>query len=179
MRPRRSAWPGISRSTCGTRSWTGTSKRIAGQGFCGVGLATGFHCHPVAYAAHERAQLLRFADASAVHQAEYPVEGFVANVLDGVVVSKLVAQSGFERGRKRGYQKRARVRIALFQSGYEAGVKVHGDPFPAARRQPRGEPWRCSEIGATCPRHGPCALRSERVARNAAAGAHDTLHPYA
>ena len=67
----------------------------AGQWFRCTGLAAGFLGYPVADAAHERDELLRLADTPVVHQTEYPVEGFIANVFDGAVVPKLVAQPGF------------------------------------------------------------------------------------
>ncbi len=74
-----------------------------GQGFGCTGLAAGFLGYQVADAAYERAEPLRLADAPIIHQIENPVEGFIANVFDGVAVSQPVAQSGFECGRKRGY----------------------------------------------------------------------------
>jgi len=66
----------------------------AGQGFGCTGLAVGFLGYPVADAANERSELLRLADAPVVHQRKYPVEGFIANVFDGALVSKLVPQPG-------------------------------------------------------------------------------------
>ena len=67
----------------------------AGQGFGCTDLAASFLGYAIADAAYERAELLRLADAPAVHQGEYAAEGFIANVFDGALVSKLVTQPGF------------------------------------------------------------------------------------
>jgi len=100
----------------GMRSAIGRFDVGAGQRFGCTGLAAGFLGYPIANAAYERAELLRLADALMVHQREYPVEGFIANVFDGVVVSNPVVQPGFQRGRETGNEKPAGVRIALLQS---------------------------------------------------------------
>ncbi len=67
----------------------------AGQRLGSTGFAAAFLGYQVADAAYQRAEPLRLADALVVHQTEYPVEGFIANVFDSAVVSKLIAQTGF------------------------------------------------------------------------------------